>query len=279
MALSGRSAIADAAGGRAQGDPMSRQSSQSAERCLDILELLLAEHGPIGVSDIAKRLALPLSATHRLVQVLVDKGYAEQRSSSGLYAPTMRVAVLGLRFLGEQEVVQLSQPVLDALAAETRELVRMAVVDGGSMIWVAKAQGSTASIRHDPINGRQVPLHTTAMGKAWLAAIPEEEAVSRVERTGFRAELTGPNAIRDAAALRAELARVRAAGYAFALQESELGLCAVAMVIRDRTTARNVVGAVSVAGPSFRVDERVLEGFVPSLRRAVAAIERIWPNG
>jgi DNA-binding IclR family transcriptional regulator len=258
---------------------MSRQSSQSAERCLDILELLLAAPDPLGVSEIAKRLDLPLSATHRLIQVLVDKGYAEQRSATGLYAPTLRVAVLGLRYLGGQEVVQVSQPILDALAAQTRELVRLAVVDGETMIWIAKAQGSTASLRHDPINGRQVPLHTTAMGKAWLATMPEDEAIARVERTGFRAELTGPNAIRDSTALRRELARVREAGHALALQESELGLCAIAMVVRDRSLARHVVGAVSVAGPSFRVDADTLAGFAPKLAEAVAAIERLWPGG
>lgn len=255
---------------------MSRQSSQSAERCLDILELLISEAGGLGISEISQRLDLPLSATHRLTQVLVDKGYAVQPDGT-LYVPTLRTAVLGLRFLAGHDVVRLARPALDELARETRELVRLAVVEGEAMIWVAKAQGSTASLRHDPIDGRTVPLHTTAMGKAWLATMPEEDAVARVEASGWRADLTGPNAIRDSGTLRRALATIRETGYATAIQESELGLCAIARVVRSRAPGRKVVGAVSVAGPSYRVDDAVLRGFLPGLGRTIDALEDIWP--
>lgn len=256
---------------------MARQSAQSAERCLDILELLIAEPSGLGISQIAERLDLPLSATHRLLQVLVDKGYAGQGPGSTQYQATKRIAVLGLRQLADDEVIHLCQPYLDDLAGETGELIRLAVRDGASMIWVAKAQGSTASLRHDPINGREVPLHTTAMGKAWLASMPEEDAVALVTEKGYAAELMGPNAIVSEPALRVALADIRKKGFATAIQESELGLCAVAMLVRHQGPDRRVVGAVSIAGPSYRVDETALLGFVPALKRTITDIESIWP--
>jgi DNA-binding IclR family transcriptional regulator len=66
-------------------------------------------------------------------------------------------------------------------------------------------------------------------------------------------------------------------GFALNEQESELGLSAIAMVIRDRVEFNRVVGALSIAGPTFRVDRERLVSFAEILHEAVAELEQAWP--
>jgi DNA-binding IclR family transcriptional regulator len=257
---------------------MANISVSSVERGLAILELLVERSEGLQISEIAHHLSLPLSASHRLLQALVNTGYVRQDAPSGRYVLTLKLGAIGLRQLSEMTLARAAQPILDDLARETGELVRLAVVEGDEMTWTAEAQGATSTIRyHPPLSGHHVPLHTTGMGKAWLASMPEKEAIAKVVARGFDTALMGPNAIRAVPALRREIRKVRAMGFAFNDQESELGLSAIAMLIKDRGHANRVVGAISVAGPTFRLDREKLVSFADSLHLAVCRLEQIWP--
>lgn len=256
---------------------MANLSVSSVERGLAVLELLVNHDGGLQISSIAQQLSLPLSATHRLLQALMNSHYVRQDASSERYLATLKLGAMGLRLLAGTSVTEVAQPILDDLAHQTGELVRLAVVEDSEMIWVAKAQGATSAIRCDPISGHHVPLHTTGMGKAWLASMPEEEAIAMVEARGFDCELLGPNAIRTIDALREEIRKTRELGFAFNDQESELGLSAIAMLIKERSKDDRVVGAVSIGGPTFRVDRERLLSFVEPLRAAIDQLEQLWP--
>ena len=256
---------------------MANLSVSSVERGLAVLELLVDHDDGLQISSISQQLSLPLSATHRLLQALVNAHYVRQEALSERYLPTLKLGAMGLRLLSGTSVTEVAQPILDDLAHQTGELVRLAVVEDAEMIWVAKAQGATGAIRCDPISGHHVPLHTTGMGKAWLASMPEEEAIAMVEARGFDCELLGPNAIRTIAELRQEIRKTRELGFAFNDQESELGLSAIAMLIKERSKADRVVGAVSIGGPSFRLDRERLVSFVDPLRAAIDQLEQLWP--
>lgn len=257
---------------------MSNTSTSSAERCLAVLELLVEHDRGQEVSAIARRLSIPLSATHRLLQALINAGYARQDALSGLYRPTLKVGALGLRLLGDMQMTDVAQPLLEDLARQTGELVRLAVVEDEEMIWVSKAQGATSGIRCDSISGQHVPLHTTAMGKAWLASMPEQHAIDLVTARGFQSKLLGPNAITTEARLRDEIRRTRERGYGLNEQESELGLSGIAMLISGRSDPSTVVGAVSIAGPMFRLDRERLLSFVEPLRFVVRQLQQVWPD-
>lgn len=264
---------------------MSYSSALSADRVLAILELLVEEargtpHGVVqgvSLSQIAQRLGLPLSTTHRLLNALVERHYARQNPVTEQYEATLSVAALGLRLLANSGLTDVYQPVLEELAAATGELVRLAVLEGDKLIWIARAQGAKSSIRYDPVSGRDVPLHATAMGKAWLATLPEAEAVRIVIRAGFGGAL-GPAAVTSVAGLREELRRTRERGYGLVKEEAEPGISAIAMVVRDGADAAcEVVGCVSIGGPTFRLDEARLLGFLPALRDAVGRLAELWP--
>lgn len=253
-------------------------SAPSAERCLSILELLVDEPEGMPMSLIAQRLSLPVSATHRLLAVLVQKRYVRQDAISERYRPTMLLAALGLRLVENTSLTETCQPILEDLAQQVEELVRLAVREDEDLIWVAKAQGAKNSIRYDPISGHRATLHATAMGKAWLSTLDEDQAVSLVEQLGYGGALVGPNAIRSSAELREQLRLTRERGFAIVEEEAEIGISAIACVVRDNTAPkRPVVGAISIGGPSFRLSRERLVGFRDPLLEAARHLSDIWP--
>lgn len=253
-------------------------SVSAAERCLAIVELLSEHPGGLPLTSLSASLDLPQSAAHRLLSMLAQRGWVRQDADTGRYLPTLAVAAIGLRLLSSLNIPNVCQPSLDRLAGRTGELVRLSAVEGGRLLWVAKAQGSRSSLRYDPITGRDVPLHVTAMGKAWLATLPEDEAVALVAGRGYGGDLIGPNAIRDEATLRTELKVTKARGYGLVREEAEPGVSAVATVVRDGAQpGARPVAALSIAGPAFRVTGDRLESFVPLLRETAQELSRIWP--
>ncbi len=114
---------------------------------------------------------MPLSATHRLLTELIRCGYVRQDQSHGDYMLTIKLVSLGLSFLSNSGIVDVAQPLLDRLAAESGELVRLAVVDGDELTFVAKAQGATRGLRYDPDMGLSVNLSCSSAGHAWLSTM------------------------------------------------------------------------------------------------------------
>ena len=116
---------------------------------------------------------------------LASRGYVRQDPATQAYALTLRLSTLGFRLLGARHLPDAGQSVLQRLAEETGEYCRLAVVDGGGLTWIARAQGSTQGLRYEPPMGGEVVLHATATGKAWLATLPEDEALRLVFARGF----------------------------------------------------------------------------------------------
>jgi DNA-binding IclR family transcriptional regulator len=239
-----------------------------AQRCLDVLEVLADAPDGLALSTVGARLAIPKSATHRFLTLLESRGFVRQDATTQRYRLTFKLPALAFRFIAATRVGDVAQPVLDALAARTGELARLAVVDGETLTWVAKAQGASRGLRYDDHSGREVILHATATGKVWLASMPEQTALDIVARTSqLGAARPGPRAITTLAALRRELRATRRRGWGEAIEEGEPGVAAVAAAVRARAVPdAPVVATVSVAGPLARMD---------AARRAVLAHEAI----
>ena len=247
-----------------------------AQRCLDILELLAEAPDGLPLSRVGAMLALPKSATHRFLALLEARGFVEQDAPGGHYRLTFKLPRLAFRFLATSGTTDVAQPVLDALARSSGELARLAVVDGDTLTWVAKAQGAPPGLRYDDHAGREVVLHATATGKAWLATLPEERALAIVERAGLVGRgHYGPNAVTSIAALRRELRATRRRGYAEAVEEGEPGVAAVAAAVLARSG--HAVATLSVAGPRARMSapRRAEHGRLAIL--AARELGDLWP--
>lgn len=247
-------------------------SANLVDRVLAIVHVLADAPTGMPLQAIATHVDIPKSAAHRLLADLVRNRYARQDSATGRYLLTTRIVSLGFRYLAATGVVDLAQPALDALATATGELVRLGIIDGDRQTWVAKAQGARYGLRYDPDMGRVAPLSSTASGHAWLACLTDEEAIELVVKQGFGGDQArGPNAPRTIRTLLKRLGQARQRGYSLVVESSAPGTAAMAAAIRHPVSG-NVVGVVSVAGPSVRLTEARMHELAPQLLATAAEL-------
>lgn len=249
------------------------------ERCLSLLEELAGEAEPLELTELAARAGLPRSATHRILSTLQERGWVIQDELSQKYALSLRLSTLAFRNLDARAVPDIVQSVLDDLAAKTREYCRLAIDEGDDLIWVARAQGATSGLRYDPDMGQEIVLHATANGKAWLATLPQSEAIRIVSARGFdTVRPLGPNAITSVEALRENLAETKSRGYSVAYNEGEEGTVALAVPFRaSQARFAPVAGTISVAGPILRIGPERYEALGSALRASAEEIAAVWP--
>jgi len=230
------------------------------------------------LSEICRALKMPKGAAHRLLSALVQRQFAEQDETNEWYRLTLKTATIGLRFLSETGTTEICQPVLDRLARQTGELVRLAVADGDSLTWVAKAQGALSGLRYDPDMGHPVVLHATAAGRAWLATMDNAEATRIVLARGFAIPARfNRRLIDNEAALRRELKATRQRGYGLAIEEGEAGTIAIACAIHDPKRSGRGVGVVTVAGPTPRLTQIKITEIIDDVRAAAVELSMNWP--
>lgn len=255
--------------------------SSVIEKSLSIIELLVAHPAGLPVSALASGTDQPASGVHRTLQELARLGYVRQVQAQGDYVLTIKLPAMGIGFLGRAGITDVAQPVLDRLAAQSSELIRLSVICGDDLTWVAVAQGSTAGLRYDPGQEQGVTVHlaSSAGGKAWLSTMTEEEALARVAAQGLTrdAEGQGPNAPRSHALLLAQLAEARARGYAMAVDSYIAGMAAMAVPVYYAGSS-NVLGCLSIAGPAVRMTEDHMAALAPLLQAAAVELGDAAPG-
>lgn len=246
----------------------------ASERSLQILELMAGHERGLPLHRIADTLDMPRSAAHRLLAELTKAGFVHQTGEPGNYELGLKLVALGLRHLAANDLVGLSRPVLDELAATSSELVRLAVIDGEEMVWVSTSQGARSGLRYDPDSGSVVTLSCSATGWAWMASIPETEALRLILRQGIKSrEDFAPNAPQDIDEIRQELAKTRERGYAIAIDTHSVGIGSVAAPVYNDG---EVAGVLSIAGPTARLDFDRLTELSKPLLEAVFEISRVF---
>ncbi|MDM0019523.1 IclR family transcriptional regulator [Variovorax saccharolyticus] len=234
------------------------------ERSFKLMEHLAAHPEGRPLSALASDLQMPLSATHRLLSELIRCGYVRQDQSHGDYMLTIKLVSLGLCFLSNSGIVDVAQPLLDRLAAESGELVRLAVVDGDALTFVAKAQGATRGLRYDPDMGLSVNLSCSSAGHAWLSTMSDEQALELVARQGFgKPEDFGPRAPTTVKALLAYLRAARKRGFSMINEVFAPAMTAMAAPVRSGNGA--VIGVITIAGPLVRLTEERMLALGPTL--------------
>lgn len=238
------------------------------ERTLGVLELLAFNARGLPLYEIAERLKIPRSATHRVLSSLIEQGYVKQERHHGTYELTAKIASLAFTFLAGAGITDIAQPILDQLAKESEELVRLALIDGRDLVWVAKSQGSPFGLRYDPDMGQIGRLSCSATGHAWLACLTDDEALALVAKQGYGTrEEFGPRAPQTPAAVLKYLRQARKRGFAMVVQTYSPWMNATSAPIRDPQT-RDVVGAVVIAGPHIRLTEEKMLALSPLLLTA-----------
>ncbi|MDQ5812588.1 MAG: IclR family transcriptional regulator [Actinomycetota bacterium] len=226
---------------------------QVIARATDVLRALEAEPGGLSLAKIAQRVSLARSTVHRIVTALEAESLVIPASPSGGYRLGPELARLAASAGGElREAVR---PFIERLRHEADETVDLAVLNRDRVFFVDQV---AAPHRLQALSavGVSLPAHCTAIGKALLAGLTDEQ-VERLLPERLPAETS--NTITDRAELLADLERVRASGVAFDREELTIGISAVGAEIRD---AGGVVAALSIPVPTARFadqEERLAE--------------------
>lgn len=217
---------------------------QSVERAFAVLRSLSS--GPAGVTELADRVDLPKSTVSRLLSTLEELGAVEQVEVGGSYRIGAGMLDLAAAAQPGRTLIASARPQLLELARTTGEAAGLSVPDGREMLYLDQVNPDTELQVRD-WTGTRIPMHAVPSGHVLLADATAAEVARYV---GVPMERFTQRTIVDARALRRRLADVRAAGYAWALDEFADGLSSVAAAIRDADG--RAVASLHVYGPTYR---------------------------
>ncbi len=216
-------------------------------RVFSLLERLVESPAPMRLTDVARELDLAPASAHSLLHRLAKLGYVECPQGERKYRVGHKLVRLAVRVVEHLEVEPIARPHLEALAKRTGEDIYLALPQPDGVVYVAKVEGSQ-SLRLNIRLGILRPLHSTAIGRLYLAMQPDEEIDRYLETADIEA-LT-PATITDPAALRRSIELTRAAGYAVSEQQTVEGICAVSIPIFDGR--ERFAAGLTISAPASR---------------------------
>lgn len=237
-------------------------------KTLDILEEIKTIEAGYKLADLARKVGLPKATVYRILNTLESRGYLD-RATDGSYRLAKKLFDLQRTVPLEQILHRVAQPVMERLVANCKETVNLGILDAGEVVVINTVESPQAVRMSSKIGNRRY-LHSTAIGKVMLAWMPEKEA-QRLLRMKGTPKLTDATLTSKAAVLE-ELSRVREQGWALDNQENEIeGRCIGAPVTGP---GGQVIAAVSISGPEFRMDLARARSLVPLLQTACGEISR-----
>jgi IclR family acetate operon transcriptional repressor len=240
---------------------------------MDILEALADQPKGLSVSDLSARCVQNKGSIARVLATLQMSGHVAQDVETERYHLSLKMISIANRHMDLLGFPRLIQPILDELSRTSGELAQLAAAHADRLYVIAKAEGDKR-IRVESLLGREIALHASATGKAWLAALPRERMlgiISRSERVALM-----PNTITDFDGIESEIAQARNKGYAVQREELMEHMCAIAVPV-FRAAAPVPVGSLAIAAPTFRFPpSRAVELHSP-LKEAAARIGSVWP--
>lgn len=225
---------------------------------LSVIEALAVSEEPCGVTELSKQLGLTKSNVHRLLQTLAARGYVRNCAGSGRYELTLKIWELGVAVVGRLDVKQIAGEYMEHLAQFSGETVHLSILERGEVVYVDKVDSPQPVRAYSRVGGR-APAYCVATGKAMLAYASNNV----LDEVSLKLKPYTSQTIVSPTELKAELARIREAGYAINKGEWREGVCGVAAPIRDARA--NVIAAIGISGPVERLKPRVLKQLAPTV--------------
>ena len=226
---------------------------------LDVIEALIKVR-TITVSEVNQQLKIPKSSAYAILQTLKSRGYVH-KDEFDRYSLSLKLFSLGSQLIAGIDLRRSTYPLLKELAEKAQITAHLGVLEGQRAVYIEKIE-VIGSIRLRTEVGRSLPLHATAIGKALLAFLPEEE-IDRILKTLPLPALT-PKTITSAAALKKELARVQALGYSVNNEENEAETRALAAPIFG--TDGRPIAAINLAATTLQLRSKDISRLGPLVK-------------
>ncbi|HJP77669.1 MAG TPA: IclR family transcriptional regulator [Pseudonocardiaceae bacterium] len=242
--------------------------TESSARVADVLLLFTDGPATVGVSWIARELDLSKAVVHRILQSLAGRGLVALDPASREYRLGPAAAALGARALRDSDLRTAALGLLRELRDATGETATLTTPVPGGRVYLDQVEG-LHEIKMTVELGRRFPLHAGSSGKCMLAFLPEADREKLL--TEPLAALT-PSTVVDPDALRAQLALIAERGYASSAGERQRDAGSIAAPVFG--FSGDVIGAISVCGPKFRVTEEFVDRIAPEVTAVAARISR-----
>ncbi len=238
---------------------------QSVERTLRIIEIMADKGKPMTLTEITSVVGLKISTVHRLLKTLIIRGFAMQDPYTGKYQLGIKTFHVGNNALYALDIRVIAKPYLKKLAENSYETVNLAILDQGYVVYIDQIE-SDRTVKMVANLGNKIPSHSSAVGKVLLNSLSEIELEGFLKFTNL--EKLTPYTITSPHQLRNELKRVKQAGYALDLEETEVGIRCAAGPIYNHDG--RICAAIGISGPSTRISVSVLKDELALTVREVA---------
>lgn len=241
---------------------------ESVDNALRVL-LLFEEKTQIRLTDASNYLGVASSTAHRLMAMLQYRGFVRQNPTTRAYQPGPALSSIAFAIMGRMDVRSTARPVLERLHHEFAETVHLGRLDGRNVTFIDTIEG-TRAVRVGSRVGRTLPAHTTSTGKAMLGQL--DVAKFRELYRDEDLEAVTDRSITNRTDLEAEIERVRQQGFAVSEQESEDGVCSVAVAVPG---VNGALYAINVSVPAHRMTDTLQAEIAESLRQTSEELTNI----
>tara|TARA_R110001599_G_scaffold62921_3_gene175212 strand:+ start:21342 stop:22127 length:786 start_codon:yes stop_codon:yes gene_type:complete len=211
---------------------------------------------------IQEAMDLPRPTIYRLLNTLEQEGFVERNPVNGEYVLGTQLIFLSQRAVLQHPLQERVRATLRAIGETTGETVHLGIPYGTHMTFVDKIE-SSKSVRMASYIGMPVPMHSTSVGKAYLAALDDATREQYLPRLTL-SKITS-RTLNTLEALREELARTQLRGYAIDDEENESGIVCFAQAIHG--VDGQIAGAISVSTPRYRLTKGSQANIVESIRK------------
>ncbi|MGC6516706.1 MAG: IclR family transcriptional regulator [Candidatus Puniceispirillaceae bacterium] len=265
--------------GRLMPDDMLEKRSghtQSVSRALRLLSRLSEEPNGMTLSELARGVGLAPSTAHRLLTTLQLERFVRFEDSRWLVG--VQAFHVGASYMRARDVCFMARPYLRMLMQDTGETANLALIEDEALVYLAQVE-SAQMMRALAKPGVKAPWSCSAVGKACLAFTGRPEAERLIASQGI-VQMTANSHV-TANSLWEDIAQVQNRYYAFDDEEHSPGLRCVASPLFDSST--NVIGALSISGPSVRVSQNSMAQIGKTVSRIARELTQAlggqWPTG
>jgi len=232
--------------------------SKTVEKSLKIIEYALKKNVSIGIHEIAKNLNMNTSTVQRIVNTLSRGRYLSQDSESKKYVLGLKFLEISKCILNEIDLIKIARPHLKELRDTTQETIHLMILDGSMGVYIDSLE-SPRRIRVVSAIGTSDDLHYSAVGKAILAYLPNNEVEKIVKIRGLKKMAI--NTITDFNNLKKELSEIKRCGYSIDDEEGEIGTRCIGAPIFKHNGKVNT--SISLAAPCQRLTKRKINQYSP----------------
>ena len=247
--------VVDTAGLSKEADNnQNKGAMRSVAQVLRVFDYLETCRAGAGVTEVAEVLGIHKSTASRLLAAMKSEGYITRSDLTGKYSLGIRLVELAKAKLDQFDIRAYARPYMEEIAKQTKETIHLAIMEQGKLVYIDKIDTTHILVMRSRI-GHRISPHCTALGKAILSVLPDDDKDAIIETIQF--QRFTPNTIIDPLTLKEHLLQVAIQGFALDDEEHEEGIRCAAAPIRDHFG--DVTGAISVSAPITRMSIKRME--------------------